>query len=68
MTSVIRTFLIVLCIVFALIELLALVMAMRLSRTMTTSVADLYEATQRIDQGELDHRIGVTAGRISWRS
>ena len=26
---------------------------------MTKSVADLYEATQRIDQGELDYRIGV---------
>ncbi len=59
-TSVIRTFLIVLCILFAGLQILALVMAIRLSRTMTTSVADLYEATQRIDQGQLDHRIGVT--------
>jgi len=59
-TSVIRTFLIGLCIVFAGLQVLALVMAMRLSRTMTKSVADLYEATQRIDQGQLDHRIGVT--------
>ncbi|HEY6376692.1 MAG TPA: SpoIIE family protein phosphatase, partial [Edaphobacter sp.] len=59
-TSVIRAFLIVLCIVFAGLQVLALVMAIRLSRTMTTSVADLYEATQRIDEGRLDHRIGVT--------
>jgi sigma-B regulation protein RsbU (phosphoserine phosphatase) len=58
-TSVYRIGLIVLCILFALIELLALVMAMRLSRTITASVADLYDATQRIDKGELDHRIGV---------
>jgi phosphoserine phosphatase RsbU/P len=48
-----------LCILFALIELLALWMAIRLSRTITASVADLYDATQRIDKGELDHRIGV---------
>ncbi len=59
-TSVIRTFLIVLSLLFAGLQVLALVMAIRLSRTMTTSVADLYEATQRIDQGELNHRIGVT--------
>jgi sigma-B regulation protein RsbU (phosphoserine phosphatase) len=58
-TSVIRVGLIVLCVLFALIELLALVMAIRLSSTITTSVADLYEATQQIDRGVLDHRIGV---------
>jgi len=59
-TNFLRTFLIVLCIVFALIELLALWMAIRLSRTITTSVADLYHATQEIDRGALGHRIGVT--------
>ena len=59
-TNFLRTFLIVLCIVFALIELLALWMAVRLSRTITTSVTDLYRATQEIDRGILDHRIGVT--------
>jgi sigma-B regulation protein RsbU (phosphoserine phosphatase) len=52
--------LIALCVFFALIELLALVMAIRLSKTMTASVSDLYDATQKIDQGELNHRIGVT--------
>ena len=51
---------IALCVLFALIELLALIMAIRLSRTMATSVADLYEATQKIDRGEFNHRIGVT--------
>jgi sigma-B regulation protein RsbU (phosphoserine phosphatase) len=59
-TSVIRIFLVVLCVVFALIELLALWMAIRLSRTITASVADLYQATKEIDRGILDHRIGVT--------
>ncbi|WP_255551510.1 SpoIIE family protein phosphatase [Granulicella sp. dw_53] len=58
-TSVIRTALIALCVVFLLIELLALVLAIRLSKTITASVADLYEATLRIDRGELNHRIGV---------
>ncbi|RZU40025.1 PP2C family protein-serine/threonine phosphatase [Edaphobacter modestus] len=55
-----RIGLIALCVFFALIELLALVMAIRLSKTMTASVADLYHATQKIDQGEFSHRIGVT--------
>ena len=58
-TSVYRIGLIVLFILFTLILLLALWMAIRLSRTITASVADLYDATQRIDKGELDHRIGV---------
>ena len=58
-TSVIRGFLIGLCVLFALIELLALVMAIRLSRTITASVADLYQATKEIDRGALNHRIGV---------
>lgn len=60
LTSGYRDGLIVLCVVFALIELLALFMAIRLSRTITASVADLYAATQAIDRGWLDHRIGVT--------
>lgn len=59
-TTGIRDFLIALCIVFALIEALALYMAIRLSRTITASVADLYEATHAVDRGELSHRIGVS--------
>ncbi len=59
-TSVIRVALILLCLVFALIELLALWMAIRLSRTVTASVAALYDATEHIDRGDLDHRITVT--------
>jgi sigma-B regulation protein RsbU (phosphoserine phosphatase) len=58
-TSGYRDGLIALCVVFALIELLALYMAIRLSRTITASVADLYEATHAVDRGELGHRIGV---------
>jgi sigma-B regulation protein RsbU (phosphoserine phosphatase) len=59
-TSAYRIGLIALCVLFGLIELLALIMAIRLSRTMTASVADLYDATQKIDRGEFNHRIGVT--------
>jgi sigma-B regulation protein RsbU (phosphoserine phosphatase) len=59
-TDVLRISLIILCVVFALIELLALWMALRLSRTITASVADLYHATQHIDSGDLNYRIGVT--------
>jgi sigma-B regulation protein RsbU (phosphoserine phosphatase) len=59
-TDAYRIGLVVLCILFALIEALALVMAIRLSKTMTASVADLYNATQKIDRGEFSYRIGVT--------
>jgi sigma-B regulation protein RsbU (phosphoserine phosphatase) len=59
-TDVLRITLPLLCFVFALIELLALWMAIRLSRTITASVADLYRATQHIDSGDLGYRIGVT--------
>jgi sigma-B regulation protein RsbU (phosphoserine phosphatase) len=59
-TDVLRWSLILLCVVFALIELLALWAALRLSRTITASVADIYRATQHIDSGDLNYRIGVT--------
>jgi sigma-B regulation protein RsbU (phosphoserine phosphatase) len=58
-TDVLRVSLILLCLVFAIIGILAVWMALRLSRTITSSVADLYRATQHIDSGDLDYRIGV---------
>jgi sigma-B regulation protein RsbU (phosphoserine phosphatase) len=58
-TSVLRIAIILLCVVFAVIELLALWMAIGLSRSITSSVADLYSATEHIDRGNLDYRIGV---------
>jgi len=51
---------IVVCILFALLEFFALIMARRVSMSVTQSVADLYGATQQIDRGHLDHRIRVT--------
>ena len=55
----VRDALIVIAVLFGLIELLAFFMAVRLSRTITRSIADLYIATTQIDQGNLAHRIQV---------
>jgi sigma-B regulation protein RsbU (phosphoserine phosphatase) len=54
------TVLAVIAVFFAVIELLALFIGVRLTRTMTRSVAELYGATQRVNQGDLSHRIQVT--------
>ncbi len=59
-TRVLRISLLVLCLVFALLEAVALWMAARLTRTVTTSVTELYDATQRVDRGDLQHTIAVT--------
>ena len=63
MTNYYRFGLIVLCIVFVLIELLALRMARRLSGTITMSVEELYAATQRVDRGDFVHRIAALSGQ-----
>ncbi len=57
--AVVRTSLISITILFSLLELLAFLMAVRLSRTITHSIADLYSATKQIDHGNLQHRIRV---------
>ena len=44
---------------FALLEAFAFYLAMRLTRSMTGSVEDLYAATLSIDSGNLEHRIQV---------
>ncbi len=46
-------------IALAIVELLALIIGIRLTRTMTRSVAELYNATQHINQGDFGHRIPV---------
>lgn len=56
----VRTALILTAIVFAFLELLAIVLAGRLSRTITRSVSDLYHATREVDQGRLEYRIPVS--------
>ena len=44
---------------FAIIELVALLVGTRLTRTITSAVAQLYKATKHIDQGDFSHRIPV---------
>jgi len=46
-------------IVFLMLELVALAIGVMLTRTITASVADLYDATLRIRSGELGHRIHI---------
>lgn len=55
----IRDALIGIALLFSLLELVAFVMAVRLNRTITRSIHDLYQATSAIDQGNLSHRISV---------
>jgi sigma-B regulation protein RsbU (phosphoserine phosphatase) len=46
-------------VVFAIIELLALLIGTRLTRTVTGAVAQLYDATEHINRGDFRHRISV---------
>jgi sigma-B regulation protein RsbU (phosphoserine phosphatase) len=46
---------------FALIEVAALITGIQLTRTMTHSVAALYQATEHINRGDFEHRIQVTS-------
>jgi sigma-B regulation protein RsbU (phosphoserine phosphatase) len=51
--------LVAMAVVFAVIELVALLIGVGLSRTITRSIANLYQATQRVNRGDLSHRIAV---------
>ena len=44
---------------FALIELIALIIGTRMTRTATAAVAGLYDATRHVDRGDFSHRIPV---------
>jgi sigma-B regulation protein RsbU (phosphoserine phosphatase) len=44
---------------FVVIELLALLIGIRLTRTITRSVAQLYAATQHVNRGDFGHRIEI---------
>ncbi|HEY4355071.1 MAG TPA: SpoIIE family protein phosphatase [Acidobacteriaceae bacterium] len=54
-----RVGLIVIGIFFGLLEIFALLMAMRLSTTITKSVGELYRGTTEIDRGNLAHRVPI---------
>ena len=51
--------LVAMAIIFAVIELAALIIGVGLSRTITGSIASLYRATERVNRGDLSHRIPV---------
>ena len=51
--------LLVVAIIFGIIELLALFIGTRLTRSITYAVAQLYEATKHINRGDFSHRIEV---------
>ena len=53
--------LIVVAIVLAIIELIALIVGTRLTRSITGAVAQLYDATTHINRGDFSHRIKVTS-------
>jgi sigma-B regulation protein RsbU (phosphoserine phosphatase) len=59
MGYLLRDVLIGLAIFFGMLELLAFYGAMRLNRTITKSIRDLYSATEAIDRGDFEHRIVV---------
>jgi len=44
---------------FGLIELIALIIGTRMTRTVTWAVAQLHEATKHVDRGDFSHRIPV---------
>jgi sigma-B regulation protein RsbU (phosphoserine phosphatase) len=56
---ILKYFLLVVSILFGLFELIALYIGIRLTRSMTRAVAELYHATEHINRGDLTHRIRV---------
>ncbi len=44
---------------FGIIELIALIIGTRMTRTVTAAVAQLHEATKHVDRGDFSHRIPV---------
>jgi len=44
---------------FGVIELVAFIIGIRLTRTMTGSISALYQATQHVNKGDLTHRIKI---------
>lgn len=44
---------------FAIIELVALIIGTRMTRTVTAAVAELHDATRHVDRGDFSHRIPI---------
>lgn len=60
MGTVVRNVLIAVAVCFGVLELFAFFLAVRLNRTITQSIRELYHATEAIDHGDFSHRIRVT--------
>lgn len=58
-SEIVRLLLTALAVTFAVIVLIALLIGIRLTRTVTRSVANLYEATEHVNRGDFSHRIEV---------
>ena len=57
--QIVEFVLLAIAILLGLVELVALIIGFRLTRSITRAVADLYEATEHIDRGDLTHRIRI---------
>jgi sigma-B regulation protein RsbU (phosphoserine phosphatase) len=57
--TIFRDLLGLVAIIFGLIELAALYVGVRLSRSMTSAVSELYQATEHVNRGDLSHRIQI---------
>jgi sigma-B regulation protein RsbU (phosphoserine phosphatase) len=55
----VESILLFVAIFFAIIELIALIIGTRMTRTVTAAVAQLHEATKHVDRGDFSHRIPV---------
>lgn len=58
--NLVLTALAAVAIFFGIIELIALIIGVRLTRTVTDSIYKLYQATQHVNRGDFSHRIEVT--------
>lgn len=60
-SSVYVTLFVIVALVFLVIEVFALIIGVRLTRSMTKAVDQLYDATERVQAGDLAYRIGIPA-------
>ena len=57
--SGVESILVAIAIVFGIIELIALIIGTRMTRTVTGAVARLHDATRHIDKGDFSHRVPI---------
>ncbi|HME34989.1 MAG TPA: SpoIIE family protein phosphatase [Candidatus Sulfotelmatobacter sp.] len=55
----VEVFLLFVAVFFGIIELIALIIGTRMTRTVTAAVAQLHDATRHVDRGDFSHRIPV---------